>query len=635
MARLSPQTGALEIMSRPRLSQAEWQLHAIAKISRGLENEPERAPPPAEGGEEIPARVVYAAASSVGLVYGPAFRLAKRVVRHGSDRIVVDLHPSVPAGRYRIDPAALDACFHGLFILFGELSSEARGSAYIPVRFGHTRVLQPSRQIARAEIVVRKATDRSILADFHLFDAEDRPVATISDARFQAARIRRVAVLSERALSLETLKASGETLGRSGADATAARVRDLAAESGLLVSDDHEGEGQLLLEGWATAAAYELTAKISDAGVIGTEVLDALPVHLRAWLTSLLRSLEGSGLASLTDDGWTLESTSALPESSLILRTIAAENPDRSTELLLASAVEAAVGRHGLGALGEAPAVPSSVVDAYQLDGTSIREATETVALLLDRSGALAAEGRGLRVLQVGYGPLSHALLGPVGANAARLTVLETDRRRLERGKIALGPRADVAFLAGDEPFVPGSFDLIVSAHGMHLLGHSVPLADLRAAIAPGGLFVAVEPLPSAFRDLALGLTPDWFNNSASSDFPVGPVLSEGEWASALGGGRLHRHLDRRRPQAARRLDPSSSPKHLPSLTSSRRPPSRFTFTPLPARTPSSLRSTAISPRRIRRSCRAPNRAVGRDGLPARHRPFCCPTRHRQRCSGA
>jgi hypothetical protein len=68
----------------------------------------------------------------------------------------------------------------------------------------------------------------------------------------------------------------------------------------------------------------------------------------------------------------------------------------------------------------------------------------------------------------------------------------------------------------------------------LHKIGRNAALTDLRRALAPGGMLVAVEPLPSHFRDLALGLTPDWFDGGASAEFPVSPLRTEDSWAQEL-----------------------------------------------------------------------------------------------------
>ena len=52
--------------------------------------------------------------------------------------------------------------------------------------------------------------------------------------------------------------------------------------------------------------------------------------------------------------------------------------------------------------------------------------------------------------------------------------------------------------------------------------------------LGTGGALVAVEPLPSLFRDLVYGQTADWWARSASPDFPTGMILPETDWSQTL-----------------------------------------------------------------------------------------------------
>jgi hypothetical protein len=120
----------------------------------------------------------------VGLQYGPEFRLLDRVTRVGENDLLVKLRPSAPHGDYRIDPARLDACFHGLFALFSSLGAQRRGTAYLPVRFGHIRVNRSGASPTSALIEIRKSGERSIVSDFTLFDADGAPIAVLGETRF-------------------------------------------------------------------------------------------------------------------------------------------------------------------------------------------------------------------------------------------------------------------------------------------------------------------------------------------------------------------------------------------------------------------------------------------------------------------
>jgi hypothetical protein len=76
-------------------------------------------------------------------------------------------------------------------------------------------------------------------------------------------------------------------------------------------------------------------------------------------------------------------------------------------------------------------------------------------------------------------------------------------------------------------------FDVALAAERLHRV-NGTALTKLREAIAPGGLLAAIEPLPSQFRDLTLGMNEGWFDTELSAEFPVSPLNSEEGWTSAL-----------------------------------------------------------------------------------------------------
>jgi acyl transferase domain-containing protein len=369
-ARLSPNTNTVEILSRARLSRSGWQLHAVARITRG-EEEPIRKTLPTETGEVIGPEPIYAAAEAVGLHYGPEFRLLKSVTRVGDTAIIVDLEPSAAHGDYRLDPARLDACFHGLFALFSGLGAARRGTAYLPVRFGHIRLTRSGALPAKALIEITRAGDRSILSEFTLFDADGVPIGALSEVRFQAARVQRGATLAERALLMNAVPADSKVVGREGAQSDTQTVLAGAADIGLALGDAAgESQEQLLLEGWATSASYGIARRIDPSLDISREKLASFPAATAAWLASILHSLELSELATPTDGGWRLAESAKLPDPALVLRTLVAESPARSAEMLLASAIGATIQTGELD--GEtSPSPASASIDGFELGGAS------------------------------------------------------------------------------------------------------------------------------------------------------------------------------------------------------------------------------------------------------------------------
>ena len=246
-----------------------------------------------------------------------------------------------------------------------------------------------------------------------------------------------------------------------------------------------------------------------------------------AWLQAILRALEGSGLAEDQEGTWRLADADALPSSAAILRTIAADHPGRAAELVLAGRLT--TGTDGKEAPLDGPS--SAALDGFELGGASVRAAGESLLRLLDRADALRLPG--LRILQIGYGPLSHALEALTLATQARLTILEGDERRLERARLALrGGRSPSRvpprrWRQGASTLCSRPRDCI----GLLLMrGRSGPCGR-RAA--PGGLLIAIEPLPSLFRDVTLGLRPGWWE-AGSTEFPLSPLRSREEWQREL-----------------------------------------------------------------------------------------------------
>ncbi|MDB5513020.1 MAG: Beta-ketoacyl synthase [Enterovirga sp.] len=532
-ARLSPNSNTLEILSRARLSRSGWTLHATARITQGS-TDPIEGALPDTAGEAFDTDTVYRAAEAVGLHYGPEFRLLKSVRRAGDAALVVELEPSAPHGDYRIDPARLDACFHGLFALFIGLKAERRGTAYLPVRFGHVRLARSGALPARALIEVRKSGERSIVSDFTLFDAQGDAIARLDDVRFQAARIQRTATLPERALLIRSILADRPAAATAQAGLSPVDVLAKAAEMGLVGSPDSAGTSeQFLLEGWATSASYEIARAFEPSLAVSQERLAAVPPQTARWMANLFRALELSGLAESTETGWTVAPTSTMPASSVILRTLAEESPNRSAELLLATAVEDAI-RSGVSALEDGPLVSSASLESFELGGAAVRAASRLVERLADGTGLLAPSGGAKSVLQVGYGPLSHVLSAVAASGELRLEILETDPRRLERAKLALGTSQGVTLKDSVDALVPGSHAAVVAAETLHRIVGGGQIAKLRDALAPGGLLLAVEPSPSHFRDLTLGLTPGWFDGGAADDFPISPLQDEAGWTLTL-----------------------------------------------------------------------------------------------------
>jgi acyl transferase domain-containing protein/NADPH:quinone reductase-like Zn-dependent oxidoreductase/acyl carrier protein len=520
--RIAPATGLVEILSRPRLTRGSWTVHAGGRLTKARDGENSTVPNVADAAPMADSAAIYEAAESVGLHYGPAFRLVQDVARTGERGLVVALEATGDADqRWGIDPMRLDACFHGLFALFAELGAERRGTAYIPVRFGQARLDRAGATLARAAIEITRAGEGSILADFVLLDSEGGRIGHLLDARFQAARVARTSTLAERAIVAETVALDAGAAGRAGLDGGAVLLLAAAERRLPAVHPDERSADQLLLEAFADAAGLAAVRRLAGGDRLPADALAALPAAPRARLHATLRALEAEELATRDEDGWDLASPDALPPPDAILRTLAADHPERSAELLLAGHLDA---WHP----DEESDLSLSAIDGYDLGGIARRAAGKTLLAILDEAGTLA-EPQGLRILEIGFSPTSLALAARAKAGEARLTIIDLDPRRIERAKLAL-EGGHVAFAENTAALPAGGFDLIVAVEGLHRFMRAGGLLPaLGEALAPGGALLAVAATPSLFRDLAFGGTEGWFGEDGHS-----PLRHAEEWRLAL-----------------------------------------------------------------------------------------------------
>ncbi|ACL56934.1 type I polyketide synthase [Methylobacterium nodulans] len=534
-ARFAPGINQVQILSRPRLAQAAWQLHAVAKIVEG-----ERpAPPPVTVAlpdeQVVEGHELYQRALRSGLGFGPSFRQVARSARIDETTIVSELVPAEANPRFGLVPSRLDSCFHGLILLFADLLGESATKAYVPVRFGEVRLLRPGTVIARAVIRTLRCNERSILADFTLLDAEGAVIATLREGRFQALRGKAGGDLDAYLIRQSTELATEPTAIPLEPQPSVATIVRRQAPSVIAEGEAVLAPGHMLLEGWATALAYRLARGLSRGGMIDLAATPQVPAALRAWFVNQLIALEGSGLAESTENGrWRLRTDVTLPDPDEIMRWIAADHPDLSAELLLCADLGAVVGRLLDGALTQPPVLPQAALDGFALRGATVRASAATLMRLLERSQSALPRDRALRLLQIGYGPLSAQVAAFAAACEAKLTVFEADHRLAERARLALP--AGVSVIEDAAELAPASVDAVLASDVLHRSDRDL-LGRLAASLATGGLFAAVEPAASLFRDLVFGLSPGWFEGEAT--LPVGRLDDVAGWQRTLSAAGL------------------------------------------------------------------------------------------------
>jgi phthiocerol/phenolphthiocerol synthesis type-I polyketide synthase C len=539
MTRLSPGSNTIEILSRTRLSQAGWFLHCRGKIQSGNSAYTPHAPETPTSGRVLEGAEIYDLASDSGLHYGPAFQLVRRVIVHDDKLISVELKPSTADTNFLLDPIRVDCCGHGLFALVPELRAKQRGVTYIPVRLEETTLYRPHVTPQRAVIEVVGRSERSIVTNCYIYGAKDEIIAVLRGVRGQAISTRRTSSLD--AVSYVELPRliDGTISGQSGVGVTATDIIAAAGSVGMARDGTaSSSEVDVLIEGWATAAAYEIASGLADRGIVDVDGLigaGRLPEELRPWLVNILVNLEAAELARKRNATWVIDDA-GLPGSTSVVKALATEQPSHAGELLLAAALsgfakQVAANKAVNGSAD--PIISRTALEFYNSTSVATRESSAALYRLLLENKRLWSKNRALRVLQVGFAPLAQLLLSSEHNSSLLLTVFESDRRRFESAELALSKNKDVRLVDADQAQELGRFDLIVSAGGLHRLPANLDVTGLSGLLAPGGMLIAIEPRTSLFKDLVFGLDPDWFS-TGTPDRPLSPLRPVAHWPPML-----------------------------------------------------------------------------------------------------
>lgn len=539
MTRVSPGSGTLEILSRPRLSQASWLLHCRCKLQRGNARSSDVGADIAAIARVLDEDAVYEIAAASGLNYGPAFRLVQRTTIHEGGSITVELRPSSEETPFSLDPMRLDAVAHGFFAVFPEVRAIERGVTYIPVRLGEVALYCPQVPPARALIEITSKNERSIVGNCYVYGPDGEVVAVMREVRCQAITMRRTSDVETVGFVEFPRAIDGTIFAQTGVGVSAKEVLETATSAGIIAGEQvaSSSEPEMLVEGWATAAAYEIASGFAEGGVVDVDALIAdgrVPESMRNWLLNILGSLENAALCQQTKSGWALVNDWSLPSSTSVVKALATEQQSRAAETLLAAAVSGFAKQIASKAkIDDIESVISkSALDFYNTSSHSLRAAGESLAKLLSETGRLWPKDRALSVLQIGFGPLAHWLSSL--RHEMLLTVYEPDRRRFEAAELALSKNRSVQLVDAEHAQDLSEYDLIVGLSGLHRLPTSFGLAELQGRLSPGGLLLAIEPRASLFKDIVFGIDPNWFLH-ASSGRPSSPLRPLKFWPTALG----------------------------------------------------------------------------------------------------
>lgn len=590
--RIDTEAGSIEISSRKRLVEDEWQIHVKARLAAvpGMEKgcpsgDDLQSPDRSRRSDPNEIADLYAQARSFGLDFGPGFqRLVYCEIFDETDTIELVLkdREDKPGLRersssgYDLHPLDLDGAFHGLNALYERQDQGAGKMAFIPVRLGALRLLRPGLAVRTARISILRHNDRGIKADINLFADDGTLVATLRDGRFRASALVQRPSLDQLSYHFTSLKTA--LRGREH-KSTATSIEDLESLAQDMDAENYAAveEGHLLMQMACRRAAYDVLYDLAGPGArlslemlptltqnarladeIASEDLENRARHRTSLLAALLHICEQSDLATRQGAVWTLVEDCDLPDMGDILSLLLNENPAWSADCVMLNQAAQMLGAYlktgsheGADAASYRDLYSSSLLDHFE-------SASPRAALQISRLEGLLAkliadwpEDQPLRVLDIGLGvgALSRKLAPLIEQRAGLLVAADIERSVTDKLAIQFERSAHFeAVHVGSglaELESRGPFDIILSAGGLQYFpqGASI-LSDLRGLMAEDALLALGLCDNSAFEDLVFGMTPDWYQQSLDPSLPISRLTDAQDWyAEAQRSGFSKYHL--------------------------------------------------------------------------------------------
>src|SRR5262249_30018240 len=185
-------------------------------------------------------------------------------------------------------------------------------------------------------------------------------------------------------------------------------------------------EGSISFQDWATACAMSFLAALADhAGDLDIDALIAggrLADSAKPWIACLLSWLEAGKLAFPTGAGWRIAPDAPRLDPAATLLALSKEHPDCAFELLAASRLTRLIERTRSDPTAPVNfALPRALLDLCEGRSTWMVEAVKFLLSVLQALESLRPREHGLRMLQVGFGPLSHLLASQAQTHGAKL----------------------------------------------------------------------------------------------------------------------------------------------------------------------------------------------------------------------
>lgn len=547
--------GNFRIISRPRLGEGAWVEHVRGRILQGAAKEVPAyafsANP--DSWKRVLGNELYAITSSLGLDYGPSFRLVQDLRCDAvSGRLEADISPvTLGSDGYLLPPQALDACFHALAALYAKEES-TDVAAFLPVGLDRLEVLadagDTNREITRLAARIVHKSRRSLAADFALCDRDGTILVRAAACRFRAAPSLKPA---EQEPSFWTVEPVLCPLPGTEDSGFVPDPEILKADIEASVWEKTDPKRTLwykntlpLLDAMTMSLALEAFVQVArEVGEDGFASVLKNPCA-RYWA----RVLQEEGFMEITEQGPRFDAS--VPAHEHIMREAIGSDPQALPYFVR-------LGRAGLRLcdvfLGKqegtdvyAELMRPSPANAMLRDSDNLlnfgmnRALAHIVCELADRLPA----GRQLRILEVREAERGSSEKGQARASSlAKICRILSTSGQIKRDRLELvvavregnatsakrfshrfedGFSCAIVSLGQDDWTIAddkGGFDLVYVEHCLFKAANrSLALTDLQGTLRPGGLLVLAERSPDLYAELVEGLVPSFWRQAATTE---------------------------------------------------------------------------------------------------------------------
>jgi len=485
---------AFRIETRKRTSEDPWTLNAVGRMTEPLANSkepPRRVPAVLPAASRLSGDDHYRIAAALKLNYGPAFKSVAQVHVSGAEAIIELQAPEIVAeevGRFVLHPSLLDGCLQSLVSILFE-AGVRENSAYLPYQFNGIKVFHPRTLPAYCHTQLRSRSEKSLVADFALFDADGACIAEVTGLRFLRAELQNAGTGTRRfrfeTLPLDYVSAECETPDA----ATIAATLDFA-ERNAAAPSDASPDLNAIARGLLENCGRDEKAKRHVNGMNGHP--NGAPALTQANRTEHTESLCFNAFNDAARRAWQEALThypAYLAELGALMMCDSASAPGDET-------------------------APSATERGHLLESSpSFAPARNLLSAALTEIATLWPHNRRLRILEIGTtNGLVHNAASLFPAGAVDFTVAADDETKLSNLRMDIDApnvrflHADPAGLLSESDLTTlGEFDVVVcplpSAGGGLTPALRSNIGDL---LAPGGLLLLSEPKPDFWIDSVL-----------------------------------------------------------------------------------------------------------------------------------